>query len=257
MQAQCGVFLNGVPLQEADSCLIPLDFVSRPVFSDRPAFVPAGLPGIRRQAPLLRENLATVTFEAHEADPALRQAAIARLLSAAARGGWLTADSRPGERLLVRFRSLSPAGTLRWMKRLELTLAAEARPYWEDSEPSTVSLSGTEAEGSLFAPGYAADPPVSVRIVPEERLTAISLAAGGTRVALSGLDAAAGSEIELARDGENLLTVRNRTTGESLYGRLTADSGDGLFLPAGSRGAVGFAADAGCAVTFQTRGLYL
>ena len=75
MQAQCGVFLNGVPLQEADSCLIPLDFVSRPVFSDRPAFVPACLPGICRRTPLLRENLATVTFEAHEADPALRQAA--------------------------------------------------------------------------------------------------------------------------------------------------------------------------------------
>ena len=118
-------------------------------------------------------------------------------------------------------------------------------------------VSGREERPFRFRSGYAADPPVSARIVPAERLTALSLTAGGTRVALSGLDVPAGSEIGLERDGENLLTVRNRTTGESLYGRLAADSGDGLFLPAGTRGAVGFSADAACDVTFQTRGLYL
>ena len=257
MKGQCGIHLDGVPLEETDSCLIPLDVSCRPVFFDRPAFARAGSPGIRRPPLLLRENLVTVAFEAHEAGPAIRQEAIGRLLAKAMRGGWLTLDSRPGMRLFVSFRSLSPAGTLEWMKKLELTLAAEARPYWEDAVPVSLSLSGTEAEGTLFAPGYAADPPVSARIVPDGRLTALSLRAGGTRVFLTGLDIAAGEEIELTRDSANLLTVRNRTAGTSLYSFLTADSDDGLFLPVGKRSGVGFAADAPCRARFETRGLYL
>ena len=257
MREMCGVTLNGVSLRDVDPRLIPLDFSCRPVFSDRPALIRAGAAGCRHPSPLLRENLATLTFEAHEADPAQRGLMIEKLLSFAMRGGYLAADARPGRRLYVSFRSLSEAGAREWTRPLELTMAAEGRPYWEDALPTAVSLAGDSAEGTLFAPGSAADAPVALRIRPEETMTCFTAAAGETRVSFSGLQVSAGREMLLTWDENGLFTAKETAAGTSLYGHLTADSDDGLFLPAHRRGRVGFAADAACRVTFEARGLYL
>ena len=256
MKGQCAVFLNGVAPEDAVPGVLPLSLSCRPVFYDRPARARAGRPGSFPRPLRLKENLAVLSLTVHEAERDVRGARMDRLLAWAFRGGWLTADARPGKRLSVRLRAFDAGDTLSWTKPVTLTLAAEARPYWEDEEATVASCRGREGRVHMRAPGFATDPAVSVRIRPEGALSSLVVTAGSTTLRLSGDALSAAGTIAITRDEGDALEIRDGA-GRPLLSCLAPESDDGLFLPAGLPAMAGFSADVPCAAVFETRGLYL
>ena len=121
-----------------------------------------------------------------------------------------------------------------------------------------LQLSGTDESDEVFAPGYAADALVSARIAANAAVTQMTLSAGSSRIALTGLTLTAGQTVSLGwTDERHIFFIRNETTGAGLLARRTADSSDELRLPAGRKGQIALWANGRVSADFEVRGLYL
>ncbi len=198
-------------------------------------------------------------FEIHEENPVRRMAVLQRLMAWGRRGGALRTEDRPGKMLRVGpARLLTEVSTLHWADGLQICFTAAPFPFWQDAAPQRLQLSGTDESDEVFAPGYAADALVSARIAANAAVTQMTLSAGSSRIALTGLSLADGQTVSLGwTDDRHIFFIRNETTGAGLLGRRTADSSDELRLPAGRKGQIAVWANGRVSADFEVRGLYL
>lgn len=200
----------------------------------------------------------TVSFSVIEYDPARYMDIMHRITAWAMGGGVLTTDDRPNQRLRVVCSSApSGQGQGNMADAREIEFSAFDQPFWEDVVPKTTVLTGTSGEGQISGIGSAADPFVEVRAVASGTVTSLSLYAGSTMFAFSGISVLSGQALVVSYDETHTLKIYNENTGVSFLSKRSASSDDDLMIPAGKFSAVSFSANAGMTVTFSARGLYL
>lgn len=137
---------------------------------------------------------------------------------------------------------------------LRADFTALAVPYWQDLSTVAVTLTGTENTGTLRPVGTFGPLRLAVTVTPTaDTLTTLTLTAGDTQMAFSGLSVTAAAPLILDYDVHDLLTITSGGVGQ-LSHRTGSD--DLLAMPR-TDNAVGFTADAACSVKFEARGLYL
>lgn len=136
--------------------------------------------------------------------------------------------------------------------RVEFT--AHEIPFWEDQTPTWLALSGASGSGQITVPGTV-DTPVSLIVTPTGgALTDCSVTAGGTSVALSGLNIPAETGLNLEQDIRDDLAITSG--GASLLSCRSAASDDQLLVSPGTA-SVSFTANTACNVAFYLRGRWL
>lgn len=205
-----------------------------------------------------RSTSVQITIEIHDQDTARRQEVCGRVQAWAMKGGVLTTRDRRGQRLRVICEE-PPAisSALKWTQALRMTFAAYEQPFWEDEHPRSVSFSGANASGTLYAPGFGVQTRVEASVKNQSggTINALTLKAGGTTFDFVGLGLGANETLEISYDESGLLTIRAGDV--SKMSCRTASSDDDLMLETGKRETVSVQADGAVSVTFRARGLYL
>lgn len=173
----------------------------------------------------------------------------------AARGGWLTINTRPGQRLRVQAGKLPTLGSaLKWTSEIEIAFRAYERPFWEDETPTSVTITGN---GSLRFAGAVSSCPVEVLAVNkgDAPLTSILFSCGDTFIKLDALTLAAGETVSITYTDDDLLTIL--AGGQTALSTRTADSDDDLLAVPCTDNEVSVTADQPVSVTFRVRGRWL
>ena len=249
-------YMDGRGLQDLDPSITVYQILYQsPERADK-AMLRAGGDGVLMTRRSFGSLTVAIRLFIREADAA-RLAACADRILRWARGGWFTAYDRPNRRVRLAFDSFAHLPVPQDGTAMELKLSAPF-PYWQDAVPQRLQLSGTDESDEVFAPGYAADALVSARIAANAAVTQMTLSAGSSRIALTGLSLAAGQTVSLGwTDDRHIFFIRNETTGAGLLSRRTADSSDELRLPAGRTGGIALWANGRVSADFEVRGLYL
>lgn len=216
----------------------------------------AGRNGQRVISRLARNTSVVITIEIHEQDTARRQDVCRRVQEWAMQGGILTTRDRNGQRLCVICESPPDiSSALKWTQALKMTFTAYEQPFWEDENPRSVTISGA-GEKSLYVPGIGAQTRVEATVSNTSGgiVNALTLKAGSTTMAFSGLGLANGAALEIGYDEKGLLTIHS--AGVSKLSCRTAVSDDDLMIETGKHEKMSVSG-ADVTATFRARGLYL
>lgn len=200
----------------------------------------------------------TVDFEIHTQDIRARQE-ICQRVQAWAQGRYLTVNTRERQRLRVLCET-QPVVTsaLKWTDPLSVTFAAYELPYWEDLQETRVHIPSGQWFTSWHVPGTARATlcEVTVSNVGSSPVTAMTLAAGDSRLIFAGISLPTGGTFALSYSDELTLSARIGET--SVLAARTTESDDDLLAPCGQD--VTFIAQASgntLEADFRFRGLYL
>ena len=180
------------------------------------------------------------------------RSSIQEQLAAWAHGSILELSNHPGRRLLVSCSAEPALGEVRdYTTNLRMEFTAHAVPFWEDSQPSSIVVSGSSGSGTLLIPGTE-HAPVCLSVKPTgAALTSFTATVAGQQIALAGLNVAKNGVLSFARDSrDDLIILYN---GASQLSKRSAASADD-FLPSPGNAAVSFTANTACTVTFSARG---
>ena len=195
-----------------------------------------------------------IYFEIHNYSTMIRQEICKSVMHWARKGGVLQTSDRSGQRLICvcdTFPSISSA--LRWTEPLLVTFSAYTLPFWQEVNPSMVSMTGTSGNGNLYVPGVVEDAPVEVDVKAKAKITTLSLTTGTKTMQFSGLNVASGNTIKIAYDDEQILSIKVGST--SLLDKRTG--ADDLLVDCGEISPVSFTSNANADVVFKARGLWL
>lgn len=173
----------------------------------------------------------------------------------AARGGWLTINTRPGQRLRVQADKLPTLGSAhKWTREIEITFKAFERPYWEDESLTSVTITNS---GSLRFAGAVSSCPIEVSAVNmgTETLTNVLFNCGTTYIKLDGLELPAGEKVSISYTDDDLMTIT--AAGTSALSNRTADSDDDLLAEPTMDNEISVTADQPVSATFKARGRWL
>ena len=258
MMTRYEAWLNDKSLSAIDPAICILDIAySGPNFALTMSDIP-GRNGQRVKERRAQSTSATVTFEIREQDVARRQDVCRRVQAWAMHGGALTTSDRRGQRLNVICDNPPAIGsTLKWTQAIKMTFTAYEQPFWEDEYPRSVTVSGSDAEKSLYVAGIGAMTRVwaEARNTSSETIDALTLKAGGATFEFEGLGLAAGETLSVGYDESGLLYIK---AGEEskMHCRAPA-SDDELMIRTGGAEIMRVEASGDVSATFRARGLYL
>lgn len=244
--------LNSVPLSSLDESICVLD-VREPAPKLRLTTLAArsgGLQLLERQ----RESISVeVSLAIHEPDPIRRKEVFHSVLAWAEAGGTLTISDRPEQQLQVICSQPPEISADEWMTALKITFTSTRVPYWEASQLTQVSTTGTAA---LTVPGTAPSAPVSVLLVNTgtEAITQLTLHCGSTQMVFDSLTLPAGSIFLMTQSGGCLTAMVDNI---SVLKYRTPDSDDLLLAPCGKASTVYASAAQPTNANFAVRGRYL
>lgn len=214
-------------------------------------------PGGHGQRLLQRRRVSrriTITVQLRELYDLARRAETLDALNAWAQDGLLQVSYRPGKQIPVQCVSRPAMGAAREVTG-EYTIGFDAavQPFWEDIVPTSLTLTGAEASGTLIVPGTQPTR-VTATVTPTGgALSEFSISAGACAFAFAGLDVAQGTPVTIEYIGHDILAVT--AGGVSLLDKRAAASDDDLLVDPGRR-PVAFEADTACTVTVYARGLW-
>lgn len=249
-------FCNGVALTAA----VPRAIISQVhedtaetdlTTGDRPGSYGQRIIGIHRKT--LHVGIEFVIRELY--DLAARSRAV-EAAAAWAQDGILELSSHPGRRLRV-FCTTRPAvmAARDYTAVIRADFTAIAVPFWEDSVPRSVQMTGTSGSSELINLGSApAEVEATVKPSTSGNLTC-SLTVGGTSISFSAVTGITSSApLRLWYDENNYLHIDNGSVSKLAY--RTAASADDMIAQPGIN-SVSFTASRSCTVTFAVRGRYL
>lgn len=197
----------------------------------------------------------TLEFDIKELYNLAQRAAIVDAVNAWAQSGVLKVSYRDGQRLRVN--CTSPAafnGARDVTSTYTVEFEAAASPYWEDENPTTLTLSGTTGSGTIIVPGSApAVPEISVKTTGGS-MDALTLTFAGNSMEFLSLGMANNKTLKITHTESGWLKIAVGNT--SKLNKRTAASADDFKTAPGSV-AVSFTAEVACDVTFSVRGRYL
>lgn len=247
--------INGQALSAIAPELLLLDVIEKPAKEEKQTEARAMRPGLRL-AHRKRQSLSVELVLMIRDRNVRRRAAVMRAVAEwACGGGWLTVNTRPGERLRVTADEPPAMGSAAaWTDKISVILTAYERPYWESDEATTATV--TDA-GTLRFPGGALDSVVeaSATNTSENALTAITFACGGTSITLEGLNVPAGGSVAISYTEDDIMTIT--ADGASALHCRTAESDDDLRAAPNEDIRISVSADQTVSATFSARGRWL
>ena len=258
MMTRYEAWLNKKSLSAIDPAIYILDIsYNAPIFvmtaSDRP-----GRNGQMVTDRHAQSTSVTITFEIHDQDIVRRQTICSRVQAWAIQGGYLTTNDKRGQRLCVDCDGI-PAidSALKWRNALRVTFTAYEQPFWEDENPRSTTIAGTNVSKTLYVPGFGAMTRVEVkaRNTSGETMNALTLKAGGTTFDFEGLELEAGQTLEIGYDKHGLLAIS--ANGVSKMHCRTEESDDELMIETRKTSMMSIYAGGSISAVFEARGLYL
>ena len=250
------VMLDGVPLSSMHDELMILDIQHTP--AQRQANVARKAKGNGGYVSGIYQQQTTVSvlFELHVYDIRERQRVCDEIATAAINCKILQTSDRPGKRLHV-ICDQPPAieSAQQWTSQIAMTFSAYSIPFWEESVPASIALSGTSKTGSFFVPGNAGETFVDVEVTAPSGISSLTISVGSTTIALTGLSVAAGGVVKMTHDENGILSIKNGNT--SLLSHRTAASSDDLLVISGKQNNVSISANKAVSCNFKARGVWL
>lgn len=247
-------WLNGQSLRGLDAIVLVPQITEEPPQIEATYGENAGGHGQRLLQRRRTSRRITVTVQLRELYDLARRAAVLDALNAWAGDGLLLVSYRPGKQIPVRCVSRPAMGAARdVLSEYAFGFDAAAQPFWEDVIPEALTLTGSDASGTLIVPGT--EPcRITATITPTGGdLTAFSISAGDCAFEFADLDIAQDTPVTIDYVDHDYLAVT--AGGVSLLDKRTAASDDDLIVSPGRR-TVAFEANTACAVTVYARGLW-
>lgn len=195
----------------------------------------------------------TITFQLRLYDPASRQRALSAVC-AWCQGRYLTASTRPGQRLCVTCKALPAASALKWTETLSASFLAVSPPYWEEERPA---FAGGLGAASLYVPGSTPRCPADVTITARENLDSLRIQTPLSMMRFAGLSLAPGDQLRAMHDDFGRLQLEKHANGvvTSAYALRTGESDDELWIPCGKRSEI--TCDGNAYVAVSCRGWWM
>ena len=164
----------------------------------------------------------------------------------ALQGGWLTVGHNNGRRMWVEQVTVEdPEDFWDWTKDFTILFRAYSVPFWQDATAtSTVKESYNGNAFDITVTGhYRTVLDVEYKNTSGSAMTAFSITAGNSTIALTGLSIANNSKLTITHDETGLLKILNGTT--SLMDKRSSGSSDDLYIDPGTRSVTATTASAG------------
>ena len=256
MTSRYRVSLGGVHLDTLDDHLLILDVQYSPVEKQDKTSTVGGLDGYDMENTYYSRRTVTVSFELHIYDTAKRNAACQKVNAWAQGGGNLRVNDRENQFLEVECEQLAEIGSVRnWTDPLTLVFTTTGIPFWRSNDAKTVTVSGTNASGTLKMDGNTQYAYVLVTATARAKVTSFRAIVGDTEIKLTGLNIPSGKKIEI--DYVHGRYLRIRGNGSSVMKKLDPASSDRLLAACGQNVTVSAKSDANMNTEFVARGLWL
>lgn len=245
--------LNGVPLSTISPNILILDIAYPPAQIEFSTYKGAKRHGKRVYREYVDHRDVIITFAIRAYSVQERQAICNAVQRWAKNGGVLQTNDHEGQRLRCVL-STPPTiqSALKWTDPISMTFTAYVLPFWEETIPTTLSLTGTTASGSVHVPGSVDGAYFEADAVPSGVLTALSFTANGKTISLSGISVASGTKVSITYDDDMIMSIKAGNT--SLLNKRSG--ADDLPLKSGERNSLSFSANVSCNVLFKGRGLW-
>lgn len=210
----------------------------------------------RRRGRVRREVIrVTITFRVWDFDSVTAREAVLEKANAWAQDGFLSVSTKPGRRMAVQCVGRAAASDPRnYAEDYQLIFESSQSPFWEDSEATTFTLSGTSATSSITVPGTHEAIFEATIAHSSGSLATLTLEVGDTKMSFSGLSVAAGTNLYIRHDDAGRLKIYSGASTTKYHCR-SADSDDELIAGPGIVTAK-LTAGASCTVTLSCRGRY-
>ena len=174
-----------------------------------------------------------------------------------AKGSILEVNDRPGQRLRCVCKQPPAISSVEyWLREITMIFTGYAVPFWEETIPSELVLLGDDEEGTLFVPGNAEDPFVSVEVTPQSgTLTSITLTVGEYSIALTGLNVSTSQTLVISYDDRNIQSIK--VGNNSVLSKRTASSSDDLIAKVGGNSNCSVTSNVNVKAKFTARGCWL
>lgn len=246
--------LNGVPLNSISQDILILDIEYESPNITTETHEVAKRQGSRIYRRYIGRNSVTINFAIRAYDIMDRQEICKSIARWAKNGGVLQTSDRKGQRLHCvcdRFPTITSA--LKWTDTLSVTFSAYALPFWEEISASTLTITGTSKNGSLYVPGSVDNAMVEASIKANSALSNITLKVNDYFITLSGLSVAAGQIIEIAYSDEMIQSIKVGNT--SILNKRSGS--DDLIANCGETNNFSISSNASVTATFKVRGLWI
>lgn len=251
MKSHVDCALGGIRLSGVDDRICVLDVTEHAPVTDI-ALSPVWGEGIRLLQNTRQKLEVTVRFAVLEEDPIRRSEVLQSVFTWAQKGGLLTVDHRPGQRLRVICTGWPGVSADDWTAELTMTFSTVHTPWWEDA--NAVQATGGDIM-TLAVPGTAPNAPVDAVVINtgSATITHLTLHCDLTEMTFRNIVLPPGSIFSLMhREGAAVAWV----DGESVLSCRTPVSDDQLLLPCGQTSTVYVSAETPLQATFSVRGRY-
>ena len=247
--------INGQSLSAISPELLLLDVIERPAKEEKQTEARALRPGLRLSHRTRQSLSVELVLMIRDWNVRRRAAVMRSVAEWACGGGWLTVNTRPGERLRVTADEPPSIGSAAaWTEKISVILTAYERPYWESDEATKTTVTGS---GTIRFPGGTGDSVVEANATntSANALTTITFACGGTSITLNGLNVPAGGSVSIAYTDDDIMTIT--ADGASALHCRTAESDDDLRAAPNEDISISDSADQTVSATFSARGRWL
>lgn len=251
MTSRYEAYMDGTALSTLDSSIYIHDIKYGEVRQNISTSKVAGRPGARVINKDVPSCSVTILFEIHKYGIADRQE-VCQKVCKWANGSILTTNDRTGQELKCVCESYPSVSARDWTEQLSVTFAGYNPPYWQDSTPTTATMTGTSNSMSKYVPGSAPEALVSATITANASVSTITLAAGSKTMVLTGMGASTGDTITVGYDDNNILYIKKN--GTSILNKRTG--ADDLSVECGKESTFAYAASDRVGVVFSVRGCW-
>lgn len=244
--------LNGVAFSNIDEKLILRDIEEMRPRETQNESPRATYPGTRVSSRVRRALSVRLIFCVREYDITKRADVLDKVAKWAANGGWLTINSRPGQRLYVRPDEMPSMGSsLKWTDDMYMTLTAYENPFWEDATATTITANGYLKPEGTYPMAYVS---CDITNTAQAALTTLTINCGSTKIRLEGLYLTNGQTVSIGYTDDGILQIT--ANGVSALAKRTPDSSDDLMIRSGVSTWVSVTANTTVSRVFSTRGRY-
>lgn len=248
--------MDGVPLSSVCENLLIRDIAHGSAGLGNQAISFAKRDGLYIADRTKQKATVTITFTLRLYDITERQRACQAVASWALNGKTLETNDRPGQRLrCVCDEPPVIQSALRWLDTISMTFSGYIVPYWEESAPSTLTLTGSSATGTLFVPGNADHTFAECTVTPAATITSFRIDVGDTFINLTGISVSTTQTLKISYDDDMNLMIKRGTT--SYLNKRTSASSDDLVAKCGKNNTVTVTASASVTAVIKARGLWI
>lgn len=254
MISRYDAILNGISLSRISADILILDIGYQAPSLQDTTFTVAKRHGARTFRRYFDPAVVTISFEIHSYSIRQRQAIRNAVCTWAKDGGTLKTNDRDGQFLQCVCSGFPSVESVRnWTDPLTIEFTAYVVPFWQETVPKTVSLSGTSGSADVWVPGSVDGAFVEANVKANDALTNVMLAVNGRELTLSSISVASGRTIVISYDTDGIQSIKVRST--SLLNKRTGV--DDLLANCGASNNFAFVSDASVDVTFSVRGWWL